>query len=43
MMRKTLPIATAAGLLIATTALGYVQSSSGRMPEIAVPPGVWAA
>ena len=33
MMRKTLPIAAAAGLLIATTALGYAQSSSGRMPD----------
>jgi hypothetical protein len=33
MMRKTLPIATPAGLLIATTALGYAQSSSGRMPD----------
>jgi len=32
MMRKTLSIAAAGALLIATTALGYAQSSSQRTP-----------
>jgi hypothetical protein len=33
MMRKTLSIAAAGALLIATTALGYAQSSSQRTPD----------